>query len=330
MTRNEMIALHNAQQLYDILAKKGVEVDSMEGVLANLKYLASEKTVFGNETTRWIPLPIKKLIVKALDPDCRIEYKTLLRNGKTLGIEATFFWSDSETPAGTAYVQRDMSFPLTTPENASREENDFEALVRGSVTTRVITEAGIGIGYTADEFDFLFEQVEEAEALRKKERKAASPEPVTTGVPEVKPANSRKRGAAKNPLIAKAEEEAKEKEEEKAEEKAEETTKVPVDTTEKSEAVVEDTSAKEETHPTAEPKVAMSVDEAAMQIVELGSYKGQPLGFVESVNPKALVWLVKRNDATKKAALVMMQANKEKYGKALAELEKEFGDALYE
>lgn len=326
MTRNEMIALHNAQQLYDILAKKGVEVDSMEGVLANLKYLASEKTVFGNETTRWIPLPIKKLIVKALDPDCRIEYKTLLRNGKTLGIEATFFWSDSETPAGTAYVQRDMSFPLTTPENASREENDFEALVRGSVTTRVITEAGIGIGYTADEFDFLFEQVEEAEALRKKERKN-SDAPVTSGVPEVKPANSRKRGAAKNPLIAKAEEEAKA--EVKAEEKAEETTKVPVDTTEKPEAVVEDTSAKEE-NPTAEPKVAMSVDEAAMQIVELGSYKGQPLGFVESVNPKALVWLVKRNDATKKAALVMMQANKEKYGKALAELEKEFGDALYE
>lgn len=315
MRNTEILRNHYINLLSMKINAKGgrAEKPSAEAVFANIQLLAKEQVQFGDEKTYWLDINTKKMLARIIDPDVRLEYNVVERTKTDLAIEARLYWSDSETPAGIGFVKRSLSQMVTNDKNAEQIEVEFEALVRGAAATRALTDAGIGLEFYSDGFDTLFNQLEGTEAEQQLERQLqGKKEQFDKAVPPIPSAEELKAGKIKG----KADKKTKEKEAEKTvDPKTEPTTPLPEETAIKEESnptPVEDVSTHESDDTTtsqAETSVGMTVDEAKMQIADIGNYAGQPLGLIFEANPRNLVWLVKNGSAVADAARVIAETD---------------------
>lgn len=268
-------------ELMNLINQNGGSCDSPEDIWSNLKYLANKVTKF-NDTLLYLPLQIKKMLAYIVDPDYRIEY-TVQKAENVCTVEAFFYWSDKEYPAGKSFVKRFIS--QVYPDHAmtaEERESVFEATVRGLAASRAITDAGIGLQIYGDCFDMSLDQQEETETSNQQQQEAEGK------VPEIPSNNDKKQqkreAAAKK--TAKENASAKEKEENKT--KPEEKP-VEVPSVSSNEPVTEEETGSNET---------VDLTDALAQIADMGTFTGYPLGEILEKMPYNIAWLA--NNAASK------------------------------
>lgn len=147
--RKEILRTSYERILMAKIKEKGGHAESPEDIWMNLKYLATSYTSYGEEKMI-MPLQIKKILAYILDPEYRIEYD-VNKTEKECVVTASFFWGDSDIPAGQGFVKRYINqiFPM---DNMSPEEREsvFESTVRGLAAARAITDAGIAMEFYTD------------------------------------------------------------------------------------------------------------------------------------------------------------------------------------
>ena len=309
---HSIISEHFKNVLTESVKNAGCSCENLEDVLKNVRVLAKEQTKYGDEKTFWLDLSTKKMIAKAIDPDCRIEipFNEIHRNKDTLMVNAYFYWGDSEHYAGRGFARRSLS-DIVSRENAdsitaSKIETEFEALVMGAAITRAYTDAGIGLELYADGFEELFSLVEEQEAEDILDRKKEQFDKAVPDVPSHEEKKKRTKKAEEKTVQTKAVEPVMPKPVTEQEFEQEELPfgKEPV------EAVpVEDEAPTTLEPPTAtleEAPSAMILEEAYKTVADTGIFKGQKLSAIYKSRPINLIWLVNADAKCKDACLAII------------------------
>ena len=309
---HSIISEHYKNVLTERVKNAGCSCENLEDVLKNVRVLAKEQTKYGDEKTFWLDLSTKKMIAKAIDPDCRIEipFNEIHRNKDTLMVTAYFYWGDSEHYAGRGFARRSLS-DIVSRENAdsitaSKIETEFEALVMGAAITRAYTDAGIGLELYADGFEELFSLVEEQEAEDILDRKKEQFDKAVPDVPSHEEKKKRTKKAEEKTVQTKAVEPVMPKPVTEQEFEQEELPfgKEPV------EAVpIEDEAPTTFEPPTAtleEAPSAMLLEEAYKTVADTGIFKGQKLSAIYKSRPINLIWLVNADAKCKDACLAII------------------------
>lgn len=282
--------------------KDGQKIAKPEEIWDNIHRLASEGQSFG-EKFYYLSLTVKKMLAFIADPGYRIEYSTV-NTESTSTVEARFYWSGQETPAGIGFTKRHISQIFRNDSITNEERLTYlESCARGMAASRAITDAGIGLQFYADSFDSKFEEMErdeaaEAQTRGKAQENAAATTPGT--VPEI-PSLEEKKTSRLKAAAAKAEASAKKADTEKNE---------PVNT----QPEVPTASPTEETTPV--PKedattVAYDLESAKAVICDMGSYADNPLGTIYESNPRNLIWLINNGSKVADAARVIVESDPE-------------------
>lgn len=310
------------QEHYQELLKAKVEASGrtcadFKDVLNNLDALAKEQIKYGDEKTMWLDLSTKKMIARAIDPNCRIEIPAneIIRYKDTLAVTAYFYWSDSEHYVGRGFSRKSLTNLVSGDYDASKIETEFEALVMGAAATRALTDAGIGLEFYADGFEELFEQLEEKEAEEILDRKQ---EEMDKTIPEVpsqneKKANARKRAAKKVEPAPATEPETTSSDDDELPFSSEESAMTEFTPSDAAMQAVEATNAlfeeMKEAKKEAKETTAISLADAYKVTADIGQFVGQPLEAIYRARPLNLIWLVNSNAACKDAALVIINAD---------------------
>lgn len=189
MQKKEVLSIHYTNLLCEMLAKKGKDVRTIDEVFSNLSLLATKVKSFGDEEARFLPLSVKRMLAKALDPESRIVYNVSEHTKTELAVEAFFFWGHDSEYSGYGYSKKSLESLVLNSSSASEEELNFEALVKGAAASRALTDAGIGLEFFCDEFDALVTSMEENEAIetaiRKEEKERESFNEKVPNVPSI-------------------------------------------------------------------------------------------------------------------------------------------------
>ncbi|MCR5723435.1 MAG: hypothetical protein K6G72_13970 [Lachnospiraceae bacterium] len=311
---HSIISEHYKNVLTERVKNAGCPCDNFDDVLKNVRVLAKEQTKYGDEKAFWLDLSTKKMIAKAIDPDCRIEipFNEIHRNKDTLMVTAYFYWGDSEHYAGRGFARRSLT-DIVSRENAdaitaSKIETEFEALVMGAAITRAYTDAGIGLELYADGFEELFSLVEEQEAEDILDRKKEQFDKAVPDVPSHEEKKKRTRKAAEKPAPVTTSEPETPTPTPVVEQKFEQEElpfgKEPVETV--SEEVEAPTTSETPTATLAEEPSAISLEEAYETVADTGVFEGQKLSAIYRSRPINLIWLVNAEAKCKDACLAII------------------------
>lgn len=272
-----LVLLKNSyiKYLAEEMKKKGVNTDgSIESVIDNLGCL-----VENTGETAYLPLPIKKLLAKAISIRSFIKYETTSGDG-WVTVEALFYWGPEETtPAGSGKVKMYLE-QIASDAFRTESERDamLEATARGRAATRALSDAGIGLQYFGD--------ITEPEL--------GDPEPpVEPDIPEITPQAEKKKGRPK-----------------KAVETPQPDDQIPEAVTSVSSMPsAEDLGPAIYSHP---KKVSsMSLEEAFSKVADMGNCKDRTLKEIYEKQPRNLVWLRNNGSTLTEALEVIMASDKD-------------------
>lgn len=279
------------QLLMKKINTNGGNAQKAEQIWENLEFLTTEITNY-DEVKKYLPLQVKKMLIYILDPKYRKEF-TVTKSENSVTCECKIYWSEDESPAGIGLCKKYLS-QIFPNQGMPTEERDsiIESSCRSLALSQAITDAGIGLQFSGEAFDSMFEKLELEDFERLQERKNSGK------VPEVPPTTTK---ATPKSVEKTPEKEASKKDapvvphiepDKKKEKPAEKKTTAPAPV--------------EETMTTAPANSQMSVEEARKVVADIGTYAGNDLGIIYDKAPKSLIWLVNANSAVKDACLVLI------------------------
>lgn len=272
---NELINLINSRE--------GKQISSPDEIWTNIHRLASEGTAYG-QPFRFLSLNIKKMLAYIADPRYRIEYR-VENTEETSTVEALFYWSGENDPAGTGLVKRNICQIFRNDSLTAEERKSYlEATARGMAASRAITDAGIGLQFYSDLFDQEFEKMEALEASMKNKTENDNNLPVIPTQEEKKAARYKSSGKKATDTVTVSEKVDKKNEGE------------PVSDQQKTE--------NQNTN-------CCDLETAKKAICDMGSYAGNPLGAIYEINPRNLIWLINQDSRVASEAKVIVESDPE-------------------
>lgn len=287
--KNELLRRHYERLLIEQINKNKGNAETPEDIWDNLHYLEKKVTKY-DEIVSYLPLQLKKILAFILDPDNRIEY-VVNKTAEYCEVEARFYWSSCETPAGIGFKKMYVN-QIRSTDSISHEEREsaLEATVRGCAATRALTDAGIGLEFYGDCFDYDFEE-DDAESRLNQMADDKLPQPE----------NDNGKKAAKKSESKPVSEASASKTDAPIDTKPEKVAKTEIT----SSATNESTEAEDTTLP------PLTLEDAKNAIIDIGSYQGNKLGDIFNLQPRNLIWLVNNHSAVAKEAKMLIETNPE-------------------
>lgn len=305
--RIKMLKKHYENLLMSKINENGGHVTRPDEIWDNQQFLVKRVQRFEEEVC-YLPLPIKKMLAYIHDPNRVIEYSLSMSDDGMLTCDAYVHWSNTPegTIAGRGQVSRylDQIFPNNLISEHERKSVWNQSVISLAIS-RALTDAGIGMEFYGDCFDFSVDALETDEMDASKSRVEESKVEKLPEVPTANEKKERRRNAQKEKATEKVSSEVAPTQTNSV--SAPEKVDVPekVDTTT---PVAQNTSAEKQTVPTEAPATTLSLDQAKAIIADKGTYEGNELGRIYERAPRAIIWLYLNSDSAdvKNAAGVLI------------------------